>query len=213
MQDSTSKEKVLKNIRKALINSMPSPYPAEENKIQALKPLEDEENLDISFAMAFKDVNGQFVYVNEINELLEGIHTIINNKGFETIYCEISEINNYLTQKGVNVVSDKKDIPNSDVVISDCECLIARYGSIVLSSKQPLGRKSIAGPENHIILARNNQIVKDISQAFDYLKSKYDNVLPSMFTFVTGPSRTADIEKTLVMGAHGQKELFLFLFE
>lgn len=37
--------------------------------------------------------------------------------------------------------------------------------------------------------------------------------MPSMVTLITGPSRTADIEKTLVMGAHGPKELYVFLLE
>ncbi|HNU15372.1 MAG TPA: LUD domain-containing protein, partial [Chitinophagaceae bacterium] len=42
---------------------------------------------------------------------------------------------------------------------------------------------------------------------------KYGNNLPSLITFATGPSRTADIEKTLVVGVHGPKEVYLFLVE
>jgi len=44
-------------------------------------------------------------------------------------------------------------------------------------------------------------------------KDKYGNNLPSLITFATGPSRTADIEKTLVVGVHGPKEVYLFLVE
>jgi L-lactate dehydrogenase complex protein LldG len=56
-------------------------------------------------------------------------------------------------------------------------------------------------------------MVMDIKDGFKLLKNKYGNRLPSMITNVTGPSRTADIEKTLVLGAHGPKELFVFLLD
>jgi L-lactate dehydrogenase complex protein LldG len=45
------------------------------------------------------------------------------------------------------------------------------------------------------------------------MRKKYLASLPSMMTLITGPSRTADIEKTLVMGAHGPRELYVFLLE
>ena len=45
------------------------------------------------------------------------------------------------------------------------------------------------------------------------MKKKYPDNYPSMISLITGPSRTADIEKTLVMGAHGPKELYVFLIE
>ena len=44
-------------------------------------------------------------------------------------------------------------------------------------------------------------------------REKYGEQLPSLITFATGPSRTADIEKTLVVGVHGPKEVYLFLVE
>jgi len=45
------------------------------------------------------------------------------------------------------------------------------------------------------------------------LKEKYNQQLPSLMTFATGPSRTADIEKTLVVGVHGPKQVYLFLVD
>ena len=45
------------------------------------------------------------------------------------------------------------------------------------------------------------------------IKTKYENNLPSIITLATGPSRTADIEKTLVVGVHGPKEVFCFLLD
>jgi L-lactate dehydrogenase complex protein LldG len=53
----------------------------------------------------------------------------------------------------------------------------------------------------------------DLKDAFKIIKDRYGNQLPSMLSTITGPSRTADIEKTLVLGAHGPKELFVFLLD
>jgi L-lactate dehydrogenase complex protein LldG len=68
-------------------------------------------------------------------------------------------------------------------------------------------------PEIHIVVAYSSQLVPDLKDAFKEIKKKYEPEFPSVISLITGPSRTADIEKTLVMGAHGPKELYVFLIE
>ena len=53
----------------------------------------------------------------------------------------------------------------------------------------------------------------DMKEALAMLMQKYDGAIPSMINLATGPSRTADIEKTLVLGAHGPKEVYVFLID
>ncbi|MEO6732723.1 MAG: LUD domain-containing protein, partial [Ferruginibacter sp.] len=65
----------------------------------------------------------------------------------------------------------------------------------------------------HICIAYTNQLVYDIEDALQSLKDNYTNNFPSLITFASGPSRTADIEKTLVTGVHGPKEVYLFLID
>ncbi len=55
----------------------------------------------------------------------------------------------------------------------------------------------------HICIARTNQLVYDVKDGIQLVKEKYGANFPSLVTFATGPSRTADIEKTLVVGVHG----------
>ena len=62
-------------------------------------------------------------------------------------------------------------------------------------------------------LARRSQLVRDLPAAFELLKNKYASNYPSMISFITGPSRTGDIERILVLGAHGPKKLTIFLCE
>ena len=62
-------------------------------------------------------------------------------------------------------------------------------------------------------IAFTHQLVHDIKDALEATREKYGANFPSLLTLATGPSRTADIEKTLVVGVHGPKEVYLFLVE
>lgn len=84
---------------------------------------------------------------------------------------------------------------------------------MVLSAAQASGRTASVYAPIHICIATVDQLVYDLKDALAFLKEKYGNQLPSMISFATGPSRTADIEKTLVVGVHGPKEVYLFLVE
>ena len=82
-----------------------------------------------------------------------------------------------------------------------------------MSAAQESGRTTSVYAPIHICIAFTNQLVYDIKDALQLIKDKYGTSLPSLITFATGPSRTADIEKTLVVGVHGPKEVYLFLVE
>jgi L-lactate dehydrogenase complex protein LldG len=82
----------------------------------------------------------------------------------------------------------------------------------VLSSQQLSGRASSIYAPIHICIAYTHQLVYDIADSLDQFKRDID-FLPSMISYATGPSRTADIEKTLVVGVHGPKEVYCFLVD
>jgi len=88
---------------------------------------------------------------------------------------------------------------------------VARTGSVVVSSAGDSGRSMNVFPPIHLVLANSDQLVQFPEDALVAVQSKYKNNFPSTVTTITGPSRTADIEKTLVLGAHGPKELVVFL--
>ena len=66
-------------------------------------------------------------------------------------------------------------------------------------------------PPVHIVIARKNQLVGYLEEAYSGIHEKYNDNFPSQIALITGPSRTADIEKTLVLGAHGPRELRVFI--
>ena len=104
------------------------------------------------------------------------------------------------------------DLAGCDAAITLCDHLIARTGTIVLSSQQLSGRTSSVYAPIHICIAYTHQLVFDLSDSLASFKAESD-MLPSMISFATGPSRTADIEKTLVVGVHGPKEVYCFLVD
>lgn len=91
--------------------------------------------------------------------------------------------------------------------ITECDALIAQTGSVLVTSRTAGGRGVSVLPPHHIVLARREQLVADLPAAFALLKEKYAVNYPSMISFITGPSRTGDIERILVLGAHGPKQL------
>jgi L-lactate dehydrogenase complex protein LldG len=62
-----------------------------------------------------------------------------------------------------------------------------------------------------VVIARVDQVVPDLATAIALMQSLHGPKMPSMLSFITGPSRTGDIERILVLGAHGPKELYLVL--
>jgi L-lactate utilization protein LutC len=93
--------------------------------------------------------------------------------------------------------------------ITLCEGLVAQTGSIVSSSLAG-GRGGSIIPPTHIVYARSNQLVPDIATALRQAMA-CDLKNASYFGLITGSSRTADIEKILVQGAHGPRKVAIVL--
>ena len=105
---------------------------------------------------------------------------------------------------------DRDELEKCDAGITLCDALIAQTGSVLLTSRSAGGRALSVLPPHHVVLARREQLVPDLPAAFALLREKYGEDLPSLVGFVTGPSRTGDIERILVLGAHGPKQLTIF---
>ena len=158
-------------------------------------------------------IGGKFVYCEGDDDFLSTLQSFILEKDWPVLFCFDPTLQEFLKKGGIPFDSNPQNITEARCGITRCENLIARLGTIVVSSKLSPGRKIIVFPEIHIVVAYTSQLVADIKQAFQNIKTKYREEYPSQVTLITGASRTADIEKTLVMGAHGPKELYVFLIE
>jgi L-lactate dehydrogenase complex protein LldG len=206
----TSKEKLLKKIRKALLEKRENPYPNLEDL--PLYP-QNEEILEVLFAEQFTAVSGQFVFCEDEVQFIENLLELAEERNWHKIYCWEPALQEILNRFEYPFFETDKDFEQAEVGFTLCETLVARNGSIMLSNAGMAGRRLSIYPPVHIVLAYTSQLVLDLKDGFKFIKNKYGINLPSMITTVTGPSRTADIEKTLVLGAHGPRELFVFLLD
>jgi len=107
---------------------------------------------------------------------------------------------------------DVEALEGCDAGISECDAIIAQTGTVLVTNRSAGGRALSVLPPHHVVLVRRNQLVADLPAAFMLVKEKYADKYPSMISFITGPSRTGDIERILVLGAHGPKKLSILCF-
>jgi L-lactate dehydrogenase complex protein LldG len=212
MQETTAKEQMLKKIRKALIEKRDNPY-AKLEETSPIYPQQDE-LLEVIFAEEFTRINGQFVFCEDEISFGENLKGLIAEKKWDHVYCWERPLQNILNKNQItHLNTDHEFIDHADVGVTLCEAIAARTGSIMVSNGNEAGRRLSIYPHAHVVVAYTSQLYPDIKEALNFIKQKYEGKIPSMISNTTGPSRTADIEKTLVLGAHGPKEIFCFLID
>jgi L-lactate dehydrogenase complex protein LldG len=205
----TAKENILKKIRQALAQPVPVPFPQSEGNDSVY--VASQQELEIEFAENFTKLSGRFSFCANGKELTEQLNILSTTRKWKNIFC-----NEYVLKQNLmhlETVLQQNDLPACDASITTCEALVARTGSILLSSASTSGRTVSVYAPVHICIAYTSQLVFDIKDALQLIKEKYPDQIPSLITLATGPSRTADIEKTLVVGVHGPKEVFCFLVD
>ncbi len=94
--------------------------------------------------------------------------------------------------------------------ISGCFCAIAETGTLLLLSGPQTPASVSLLPETHIAVVPVGRIVAAMEDAFALLRAEH-GALPRAVNFISGPSRTGDIEQTIVLGAHGPCRVHLIL--
>lgn len=211
MEESTTKEKILKKVRNALISKQENPF----KDVDFSKPIYKElkELPEVEFAVNLNQSGGTFVYCENEKAVAQNLKLLKQQKEWDQLYCIDERIVNFLVNEGVNVNDIPDEFLDQKIGITQCEYLISRFGSIMVSSAIKSGRRMFVYPDVHIVIASASQVVPELKDALKGIQNDYNGNLPSQISIITGPSRTADIEKTLVMGAHGPKELYVFLVE
>jgi len=139
--------------------------------------------------------------------------------GWKTVALHAGELTTAIADKLPNDLAtlsvdggyEKSALEACDASLTECEALIAQTGSVCVTGRSSGGRALSVLPPHHVVIARKSQLVSDLSAAFELLAEKYQGNYPSFISFITGPSRTGDIERILVLGAHGPKKLTVLL--
>jgi L-lactate dehydrogenase complex protein LldG len=170
------------------------------------------ESLSLEFKTNLEMIGGQVILIKSKSEIADQIKQICKEKDQDKIFCTDPKLQE-IVSGSIGIDSDEDSFLQLNIGVTGCELLVAHLGSVLVSSAQISGRRLNVFPETHIVVANQSQLTDYLDHALEILQNKYKNELPSLISNITGPSRTADIEKTLVMGMHGPKSLIVIISE
>ena len=101
--------------------------------------------------------------------------------------------------------ADKHEMAKCDLGITEADFLLPETGTLVLRSSAEKPRAVSLLPRVHLAIVRAEMLRADMHQVFAEAKDK------NYLVFITGPSRTADIELTTTLGVHGPKNLYVWM--
>ena len=209
----TSRDAVLARIRQGLAAG-PAPLPPRPDFAAPVHPPLSSPDPVVAFAESFQRVGGEFYYCESLEQLAQQIAGFRQRQQVGPPYVWEPDLQAVLAAAGIAFRADEQDfIAQADLSLTSCEALVARTGSVLVSAATASGRRLSIYPDQHLVLARPSQVVSEIGEALQVIQARYGSQMPSMVSLTSGPSRTADIEKTLVLGAHGPRRIALFLLE
>lgn len=209
MNNSLSRQQILESIRRVSNRKQPEQAETEFENAAIYKPILPD--AITCFKNELEAISGNCFVVESEKELFQILRKELTNRQISKIYCRDTAISAQLSTFDIPFTNSTKDFEAMTCGITSCEFLIARTGSVLVSSAGASGRQMNVFPPVHVILAKSSQMLNYPEDALVAIQKKYRGHLPSTITTITGPSRTADIEKTLVLGAHGPKELMVFV--
>lgn len=214
----TSKEKILKKVRAALNYKSKSSYPNIDLESSVfVRP--DGETLSEAFVRMFTANSGKFVYCDNKFDCIDKLLDLIEERKWKYLFCWDDNERILLEDSGISVITNRENLDKIQVAVTGCEALIALTGCILVSSSRNSRVLSI-WPPVHIVIAHRSQIVTDMKESLNLLRNRYGRNLPSLMSYINGPSKTAsfppvegDLKMEWLTGAHGPVEQILFLID
>lgn len=213
-KDCTSKEQILAKVRNAILEKDENHFIDINLLDDTWIPVKEEDGNEFTFIERFKNNGGIFMYFGEMSHFKEAMKQFVSENNWSPLLTTSPKIKEIFADTDIDFCDDYKDLNRKkNVSIVDCECLIAQTGSVLVSDVTAGSRMSYSCADILLVLARPSQFVNKIKDALLLMKDRYGNELPSGMTILSGPSCSADIDNTLVVGALGCKQLALFLVE
>ena len=225
----SERENILGRVRQALLQSAPKPgaHGGPASSSEGLPSVADHrrvlpavgESLEARLALFQKnaaELKAEFHLVNDLDDLTSQLMQLREAEQWRKMATHQGELTDPVCRAlalpviRTDAAYDVNDLESCDVGISQCDALVAQTGSVLITSRSAGGRALSVLPPHHVVLARRDQLLAGLPEAFALVKTKYGANYPSLISFITGPSRTGDIERILVLGAHGPKKLTIF---
>lgn len=166
--------------------------------------------IDEKFTINFKANGGKFLYCEDLDEVFNNLHNIIEENNWEKKKTFVIDKNLKSKFKNCNLKFTSK-ICDATYFLTTCENLIANDGSLLISSNQIAEKKLPELPINFIVFATTSQIAENISEGLRGIKSKNREKIPTNITTIKH-FKSVD-EKDFLSYGSSAKNLYLLLLE
>lgn len=181
-------------------------------------PEEERKALIDRFIEEVSRVSGKARVITGEDGIRDAVIGLVDERGFHSFSMWESGLLSRLNLRRVlesrrlrPVSPDKKEeMAGADIGITEADFAIADTGTLVLIAKERQPRSVSLIPPIHIVVLDSRRIVRSIHDLFAVIEP-INKDSTSCMTFITGPSRTADIELNLTLGVHGPRELFVLI--
>ncbi len=222
--ESDARNEILTSIRRNLAKSAPfdaahHEHHAHKEKSIASAPLISSADLqNVSLTERFREnlisIGGICTIISDLNEAAKIIETIIEKSNTKRIAISDSDL---VTEIGKLLDTNWEIVQNApvstlfetDLGITSAQFGIAETGTLVLESSREFHRLTSLVPSVHVCLLRAENIRQTLGETLEILEKDLSRTI----TFITGPSRTSDIELTLAIGVHGPAELHVIIIK
>jgi len=210
---SNSREFIIERIRKARKSGVTASLSYKLSSAETDTPVFVQPTGDLcwNFSSELEKISGNCFIVKNDGEASFTLKQLVASGVVASLVCLDESIIARYGTKGLDFSTTLEGIDSSAASVTGCEFLISRTGSVMVSNANTSGRRPHVLPDTHIVIASSAQMVADLKDAIEGMQRKYQDRLPSWISNITGPSRTADIEKTLILGAHGPKKLIVII--
>lgn len=210
-----SRETILSSIRTQLAASPPG-EPSESVVSTVMPPPAESSSPVTRFKQNVEAVDGHCVIAQTWDDIALELTRIIGNRLRRIAISDSPLVHRLIHMTDLEVdelaiAPDAHEVFRSDVGISMAQAAIAETGTLVLDSATERNRLVSLVPPVHIAIVNAASICQTLGEALALIHQD-GNITPAV-TFITGPSRTADIELTLTIGVHGPKELHVIVNE
>jgi L-lactate dehydrogenase complex protein LldG len=203
---------VIENVRRSLGRTAQTPLGRRPAIYESRQPVSMDAEVE-RFLEEVKKLSGvsQKLSPSDIDAALEALvkeHNIRKATVWETPHLRQSGITEILNALGVGIVSpnaSKHEMALCDLGITEADFLLPETGTLVLRSSAEKPRAVSLLPRIHLAIVRPDMLRADMHQVFAEAKDHH------YLVFITGPSRTADIELTVTLGVHGPKNLYTWM--
>ncbi|GBC75629.1 Lactate utilization protein C [archaeon HR06] len=161
--------------------------------------------LYLKFKEELEKLGGEVYSFKDLEDILKFLKRKIEEENIKKV--ALARLDKFLEEKlysflknYVEVVKASEIGEDVDMGITGCDLALANTGSIVYSCEREEERLVTALPNTHIIILSLDKIAEDLEDSIEFLSKR-------SVTFITGPSKTADILGQIIMGAHGPRRV------